>query len=116
MSLKDLLPTGTYEEIKKEASKLESANQASLQRSLSKLEGNDTLPLDKEQALEEQKVKEALASGQLVVSCPYCHKKIVYSASNPFRPFCSERCKLLDLGAWASDERKIAGSNQEDLD
>jgi endogenous inhibitor of DNA gyrase (YacG/DUF329 family) len=34
----------------------------------------------------------------------------LYSPENRFRPFCSERCKLLDLGAWANDEYAIPGS------
>ena len=38
-----------------------------------------------------------------VVTCPACGGKSVYAASNPYRPFCSERCKNLDLGAWASE-------------
>jgi hypothetical protein len=32
-----------------------------------------------------------------------------WSEHSPFRPFCSERCKLIDLGAWLSEERGIAG-------
>lgn len=32
-----------------------------------------------------------------------------YSPDNPWRPFCSERCKIIDLGAWASDEYVIPG-------
>ncbi|MBQ8024087.1 MAG: DNA gyrase inhibitor YacG [Succinivibrio sp.] len=45
----------------------------------------------------------------LKVKCPICKKETVYDASNPFRPFCSEKCRLIDLGAWASDERVIKG-------
>ena len=37
------------------------------------------------------------------VKCPTCGKEIEYSSANPWRPFCSERCKLIDLGEWASD-------------
>ncbi|AFK70172.1 zinc-binding protein [Pseudomonas putida ND6] len=33
-----------------------------------------------------------------------------WSEKNAFRPFCSDRCKLIDLGAWAAEEHKIAGS------
>lgn len=32
---------------------------------------------------------------------------------NPWRPFCSERCKLLDLGKWASDEYRVEGEEKE---
>ncbi|MBI5050735.1 MAG: DNA gyrase inhibitor YacG [Nitrospirae bacterium] len=41
------------------------------------------------------------------VTCPICKKKTVWEG-NPFRPFCSERCKLIDLGAWAAEKYKIA--------
>jgi len=43
------------------------------------------------------------------VKCPTCDKELEYSLSNPYRPFCSERCKLIDLGEWASEERFIPG-------
>jgi len=42
------------------------------------------------------------------VKCPICRKKIEWE-DNPFRPFCSERCKLIDLGAWAGEEYRIEG-------
>lgn len=42
------------------------------------------------------------------VRCPICKKRVEWK-NNPFRPFCSERCKLIDLGAWASEEYKIEG-------
>ena len=38
-----------------------------------------------------------------LVVCPGCGGESVYAPSNPFRPFCSERCKNIDLGAWASE-------------
>ncbi|WAU73211.1 DNA gyrase inhibitor YacG [Acinetobacter sp. TR11] len=38
--------------------------------------------------------------------CPRCGEASTWEA-NEFRPFCSERCKLIDLGAWASDEYKL---------
>lgn len=41
------------------------------------------------------------------VRCPECKKEIEYSASNPFRPFCSERCKVIDLGKWASEKYRV---------
>lgn len=73
MSLKNLLPPGTYDEI----------------------------------------VAQAHDSGGEVdavqVRCPQCGRSIVYDRNSPFRPFCSRKCKLLDLGAWASEERTIRG-------
>ena len=41
-----------------------------------------------------------------IVKCPHCGKETEYSG-NEFRPFCSERCKLLDFGAWADEEFAI---------
>ncbi len=42
------------------------------------------------------------------LKCPICNKVTTWE-ENPHRPFCSERCKLIDLGKWASDEYKITG-------
>jgi endogenous inhibitor of DNA gyrase (YacG/DUF329 family) len=41
------------------------------------------------------------------VHCPRCRKETAYSAENPFRPFCSERCRLIDLGQWAEESYRI---------
>ena len=38
--------------------------------------------------------------------CPRCGEASTWEG-NEFRPFCTERCKLIDLGAWASDEYKL---------
>ncbi|BCE00640.1 DNA gyrase inhibitor YacG [Marinicellulosiphila megalodicopiae] len=38
-----------------------------------------------------------------MVKCPECQKSHAYDTSNAFRPFCSERCKLIDFNSWASD-------------
>lgn len=48
-----------------------------------------------------------------IVNCPNCGKSAKWTPKNPFRPFCSERCKLIDLGAWASGGRVIPGSEAE---
>lgn len=45
----------------------------------------------------------------LQVDCPHCQTKVVWSEHNPYRPFCSERCRLIDLGAWADESHRIAG-------
>lgn len=42
-----------------------------------------------------------------LVTCPTCGGDSVYAPSNPFRPFCSERCKHIDLGAWASESFRM---------
>jgi endogenous inhibitor of DNA gyrase (YacG/DUF329 family) len=43
------------------------------------------------------------------VKCPNCGKSVEWTTTQVFRPFCSERCKLIDLGEWAREEKKIAG-------
>jgi endogenous inhibitor of DNA gyrase (YacG/DUF329 family) len=42
------------------------------------------------------------------VICPSCGDKTVFAPSNPYRPFCSARCKNVDLGAWASESYRVA--------
>nr|WP_198420463.1 DNA gyrase inhibitor YacG [Sulfurimicrobium lacus] len=42
-----------------------------------------------------------------MVHCPTCGEAAPYSTSNPYRPFCSRRCKLIDLGQWANEEFRI---------
>lgn len=43
------------------------------------------------------------------VRCPACGGQSVYAPSNLYRPFCGERCKSLDLGAWASERFSLPG-------
>jgi uncharacterized protein len=54
-----------------------------------------------------------------VVRCPHCGTEKEYEG-NEFRPFCSERCKLLDFGAWADEEYNIPSESgplsEEDID
>ena len=47
------------------------------------------------------------------VKCPTCARSIEWSEQFPFRPFCSERCRLIDLGAWLTEKHAIAGSEAE---
>lgn len=42
-----------------------------------------------------------------VVSCPCCGKQVAWVAENRHRPFCSERCRQIDLGAWAAGEYRV---------
>lgn len=48
------------------------------------------------------------------VSCPQCGKPAEWSTSNRYRPFCSERCRLLDLGAWANESYRIPVAESKD--
>jgi len=41
------------------------------------------------------------------VSCPRCGAQVKWITENPFRPFCSERCKLIDLGDWAMERYRV---------
>lgn len=47
------------------------------------------------------------AAAERSVPCPNCGQPSVYAPRNPFRPFCSARCKGMDLGAWASEEFRV---------
>ncbi|MHB1093591.1 DNA gyrase inhibitor YacG [Thiobacillus sp.] len=48
-----------------------------------------------------------------VVSCPTCGTIVAWSAENRWRPFCSERCKLIDLGQWATEKYRVPAEEQE---
>ena len=50
-----------------------------------------------------------MTTKKVKVACPTSGKKDTWKADNAFRPFCSDRCKLIDLGEWASEARRIAG-------
>lgn len=43
-----------------------------------------------------------------IKTCPLCGKPTT-SKDNPHAPFCSERCKLIDLGQWASEKYRVPG-------
>jgi endogenous inhibitor of DNA gyrase (YacG/DUF329 family) len=44
---------------------------------------------------------------ELTVACPACRQPAVYGPGNRWRPFCSERCRRIDLGAWASEDYRV---------
>ena len=48
-----------------------------------------------------------------VVSCPRCGKEMTWDVNNRYRPFCSERCKLIDLGKWANEDYRVEQREQE---
>jgi len=43
----------------------------------------------------------------LTVPCPTCGQPSLFARSNSYRPFCSERCKQIDLGAWAAEDFRV---------
>jgi endogenous inhibitor of DNA gyrase (YacG/DUF329 family) len=51
-----------------------------------------------------------------MVPCPRCGSPASFSAENKWRPFCSERCKLIDLGQWASESYRIPESGEQSSD
>ncbi len=48
-----------------------------------------------------------MSSKPLSVRCPACQRAVPWTDASPFKPFCSERCKLMDLGGWASGQHRI---------
>lgn len=48
-----------------------------------------------------------MAGKARLVACPQCGKSVRWSEENRYRPFCSERCKMVDLGAWANEAYRI---------
>ncbi len=69
--------------------------------------------MDKQNKLIERKVCKGPVLMTRVIRCPSC-KVEVHFEDNPFRPFCSERCRLIDLGAWAEERYRIPGAKLED--
>ena len=49
-----------------------------------------------------------------LVTCPGCGGESLYASSNPSRPFCSERCRNMDFGAWANESFRMAAKDTGD--
>jgi endogenous inhibitor of DNA gyrase (YacG/DUF329 family) len=47
------------------------------------------------------------------VACPRCGAQVAWSAASRWRPFCSERCKMADLGAWATEEYRVPAAENK---
>ena len=50
-----------------------------------------------------------------LVNCPQCGTSVPWDTTNPYRPFCSERCKMIDLGAWATESYRVPVEEESDL-
>ena len=50
----------------------------------------------------------------VIVKCPTCDKAVAWISSSLYRPFCSERCRLIDLGEWADGNRAIPADAEHD--
>ncbi|AWK43268.1 DNA gyrase inhibitor YacG [Photorhabdus laumondii subsp. laumondii] len=48
----------------------------------------------------------------LTIECPTCGKTVVWGEISPYRPFCSKRCQLIDLGQWANEEKRIPSQSE----
>lgn len=55
-----------------------------------------------------------MSESTLQVKCPTCRRPVLWSPEQEFKPFCSERCKMIDLGEWAMEEKVIPGEPLED--
>ena len=53
---------------------------------------------------------------QHTINCPRCGKKDTYQIDNPYRPFCSAQCKLIDLGNWADESYKAPDDSSHPID
>jgi endogenous inhibitor of DNA gyrase (YacG/DUF329 family) len=51
-----------------------------------------------------------------IVACPHCGANIEWNPENRFRPFCSERCKMVDLGAWATERYRVPVVETDELE
>lgn len=47
------------------------------------------------------------------VKCPTCQKEVEWMPENRYRPFCSQHCKTIDLGAWASEEYTVEAQSND---
>lgn len=50
-----------------------------------------------------------------LLPCPTCRKSIPWTPSNKYRPFCSQRCRLIDFGDWAQERYRIPGEELDDV-
>lgn len=48
-----------------------------------------------------------------LTSCPICDKPALWTEENPYRPFCSKRCQLIDLGEWAKGSYEISEDDEK---
>ena len=51
-----------------------------------------------------------------VVACPQCGRPVEWTEASRFRPFCSERCKTIDLGAWAAEHYRVPAVEAPEVD
>ncbi|MGD2117468.1 MAG: DNA gyrase inhibitor YacG [Chromatiales bacterium] len=52
----------------------------------------------------------------MIVACPTCQKPVEWKADAPWRPFCSQRCRLIDLGQWFDEQHSIKGDAEAPIE
>ncbi|ATD65763.1 DNA gyrase inhibitor YacG [Neisseria weixii] len=50
-----------------------------------------------------------------IVKCPTCQTSVIWSSESKYRPFCSRRCKLIDLGEWAEERYSVEAVEDDSL-
>jgi endogenous inhibitor of DNA gyrase (YacG/DUF329 family) len=50
------------------------------------------------------------------VSCPRCGTRVEWTEKSLYRPFCSERCRIIDLGAWVTQAYRVPAEAADDAD
>lgn len=48
------------------------------------------------------------------IVCPHCGKEDTWQETNPYRPFCSKHCRMIDFGAWANEDYRISDKDKKD--
>ncbi|MGO9932116.1 MAG: DNA gyrase inhibitor YacG [Steroidobacteraceae bacterium] len=48
-----------------------------------------------------------------IVKCPTCRREVEWSPASQYRPFCSDRCRLVDMGAWLTEQHRIPDESAE---
>jgi endogenous inhibitor of DNA gyrase (YacG/DUF329 family) len=62
-------------------------------------------------------LRDALTFGSFIeMRCAICKRPVDLSPANKFRPFCSERCQMIDLGTWASEKYRVAGKTVDETE
>jgi hypothetical protein len=56
-----------------------------------------------------------MAEKYKIVACPTCGKEVEWRPENKWRPFCGERCKMIDLGEWATEKYKVPVVEQSEF-
>lgn len=60
-------------------------------------------------------IERAMMSDTITVKCPTCQKPVEWKETSEYRPFCSSRCKLIDLGEWAQEKYTVTAEEDDIL-